>query len=238
MQMRFIPFSVIRLFGLFVLTIGSSSTANAQSNPAVPQTEQKAAYAILIDNTGSMRSQFDLVNQISKRIVDQTYQRGPISLYAFKTQGRESNAAATVSSEFGWSQDKSSLENYIDSIFVIPGGTTLRDAVRAMAEQLNAKVAAATEPHAKIIVLITDGEDRVSEIGEKKLITALKENGIKVYAIGLISELDNQGGLLRGASRDRAVGFLEKVTKETGGKVLLLKSKKIDVEGMNDLLAK
>jgi hypothetical protein len=236
-QMRFSRCS-LTVSVLFALMMWPSSPTDGQSNPTVAQTEEKAAYAILIDNTGSMRSQFDLVNQLSKRVVGQVHQLGPTSLYAFKTQGRESNAPAVVSSEFGWSRDKAILEHYIDSLFVIPGRTTLRDAVSAMAEQLNAKVAAANVPLTKNIVLITDGEDRVSRTGEKKLITALKENNIKVYAIGLISELDNQSGLIRGASRDRAVDFLEKVTKETGGRVVFLKSKKVDEEAFKGLFAK
>jgi hypothetical protein len=230
--------SSVTVFVVFALMVWPSSPAGAQSNPTVAQTKEKEAFAILIDNTGSMRSQFDLVNQLSKLVVGQVLQRGPTSLYAFKTQGRESNAPAVVTSEFGWSQDKAILEHYIDSIFVIPGRTTLRDAVSAMAEQLNAKVAAANEPLAKNIVLITDGEDRVSRIGEKKLITALKENNIKVYAIGLVSELDNQSGLIRAASRDRAVDFLEKVTKETGGRVVFLKSRKVGAEVLKDMFAK
>jgi hypothetical protein len=231
--------AVIRLVALVALMMWLSSPAAAKTNTTVIQTGPKEAYTILIDNTGSMRSQFGLVSELSKRIVEQTHQRSPISLYAFKTQGRMSDAVAVVSSEFGWSQDKPTLENYIDSIFVIAGRTAVRDSISAMAEQLNAKAAAAKEPVAKIMVLITDGEDRVSRIGEKELIKSLKEDSIKVYAIGLTSELENQGGLIRKGSRDRAVSFLEKVTKETGGRVVFPKSKKVDSEALvNELLGK
>jgi hypothetical protein len=237
--MKYITLSVIRLLVLVALMMWWSSPATAQINKTVIQIGQREAYAILIDNTGSMRSQFGLVSELSKQIVEQTHQRGPISLYAFKTQGRMSNAVAVVSSGFGWSQDKTVLENYIDSLFVVPGRTAVRDGIRAMAEQLNARAAATKEPLAKVIVLITDGEDRVSTISEKELIKTLKENSIKVYAIGLTSELENQGGLIRKGSRDRAVNFLEKVTKETGGRAVFHKSKTVDVEALvNELFAK
>jgi len=234
-----ITLAIIRLILLFALMAWPLSPATAQTNTTAIQTGQKEAYAILIDNTGSMRSQFGLVSELSKRIVEQTHQRGPISLYAFKTQGRMSDAIAIVSSEFGWSQDKTILENYIDGLFVIGGQTAIRDGITAMAEKLNAKAAAAKEPHAKFIVLITDGEDRVSKIGEKELIKTLKDNSIKVYAIGLTSELENQRGLIGKGSADRAVGFLKKVTKETGGRAVFPKSKKVDVEVLvNELFAK
>lgn len=235
----YITLAVIRIVVLVALMMWPLSPATAQTNTTVIQTGQKEAYAILIDNTGSMRSQFGLVKEISKRIVEQTHQRGPISLYAFKTRGRMSDAVAVVSSEFGWSQDKTILENYIDSIFVVPGRTAVRDGISAMAEQLNARAAAAKEPLAKVIVLITDGEDRISKIGEKELIKTLKENSIKVYAIGLTGELENEGGLIRKGSRDRAVGFLKKVTKETGGRAVFHKSKKVEAEALvNELFAK
>jgi len=234
-----ITLAIIRLVGLVALMMWPLSPATAQTNTTVIQTGQKEAYAILIDNTGSMRSQFGLVSELSKRIVEQTHQRSPISLYAFKTQGRMSDAVAVVSSEFGWSQDKAVLENYIDSIFVIAGRTAIRDGISAMAEQLNSKASAAKEPLAKVMVLITDGEDRVSRIGEKELIKTLKENSIKVYAIGLTSELENQGGLIGKGSKGRAEGFLEKVTKATGGKAVFPKSKKVVVEAlMNELFAR
>ena len=237
--MMYITLAIIRLVVLVSLLTSPLSPATAQTNTTVTQTGQKEAYAILIDNTGSMRSQFGLVAELSKRIVEQTHRRGPISLHAFKTQGRVSDAVAALSSEFGWSQDKALLESYIDSLFVVPGRTAVRDGISVMAEQLSARATAAKEPVAKFIVLITDGEDRVSKIGEKELIKTLKENSIKVYAIALTSELENQGGLIRKGSRDKAVGFLEKVTKETGGRAVFHKSKQVKVEALvNELFAK
>jgi hypothetical protein len=210
------------------------------SNTVLAQAEQKTAYGILIDNTGSMRSQFDLVVRLSKGIVEQTHQRGPISLFPFKTQGSKSNPVAVVSSDIGWSQDKTILYKYIDSIFVVPGQTTLMDGINAIAEKLNTKVSVDKDAlAAKIIFLITDGEDRFSKISEKELIKALKESGVKVYAIGLVKELDNEGGLIRKAPRERAVAFLEKLTKGTGGRVVFSKSKKVDVDTLlNELFTK
>ncbi len=236
--MMYITVLVIRLV-LVALMMWPLSPATAQTNTTVVQTGQKEAYAILIDNTGSMRSQFGLVSELSKRIVDQAHQRGPTSLYAFKTQGPMSAAIAVVSTEFGWSQDRTILENYLDSLFVVGGQTAVRDGINAMAEQLNAKAVAAKEPLAKVIVLITDGEDRVSKIGEKELIKTLQENNIKVYAIGLTNELENRGGIISKGSKDRAVRFLERVTKETGGNVVFQKSKKVNAEAVvNEMFAK
>lgn len=55
----------------------------------------------------------------------------------------------------------------------------------------------------KVLILITDGEDRESKIKEKQLIAELKQNQIKVYAVGLVQELDEGSGLIRKSSRER-----------------------------------
>lgn len=115
-------------------------------------------------------------------------------------------------------QDKNLLENYIDNLFVVPGQTTLMDAIGLAAEQVNAKARLDNVAFRdKVLFLATDGEDRGSKINEDQLIKILKKNGIKVYAIGLVKELDKEGGLIRKSPREKSKGFLEKITKETGG---------------------
>lgn len=95
--------------------------------------------------------------------------------------------------------------------------------------ELNKKVNLDKDTFAdKAIFLITDGEDRVSKIKEKQLIKVLKENVIKVYAIGLVKELEKEGGIIHKAPREMAVAFLEKITKETGGRAVFPKFKKTE----------
>ncbi len=73
------------------------------------------------------------------------------------------------------------LDSYIDNLAIEAGQTTLMDAIYSIAEILNAKVNLDKDTFAgKAIILLTDGEDRVSKIKEKQLIQALKESGIKV----------------------------------------------------------
>jgi hypothetical protein len=42
--------------------------------------------------------------------------------------------------------------------------------------------------------------------------------------------LDKEGGIFHKAPREIAVAFLEKITKETGGRAVFPKSKKTDVD--------
>ena len=100
------------------------------------------------------------------------------------------------------------------------------DAVDAMAESLNQPPAAA----AKVIIMITDGEDRVSEKSLKEVVAKLKENKISVYAIGLVQQLE-------GSKRGKASDFLKSLTKQTGGRVVFPKSDNLDAQNQLSELA-
>lgn len=204
------------------------------------QSEKPVVHSILIDNTGSLRSQVEQVVDLSKGIVERTYLQGPISLFVFKTQGSKNNPLAVVSSDIKWSQDRNRLHQYIDTVFVVFGQTKLMDGISAIAGELNAKASLEKDAFAgKIIFLITDGEDRSSKIQEKELIETLQDSGIKVYAVGLVKELSDEGGFIRQAPREKAVAFLKKLTKETGGRVVFPKSIKTDAGSLlNELFAK
>lgn len=228
MPQRIVGYPLITL----LLTLGLSHAAFAQN-------EKQAAHGILIDNTGSLRSQFPEVLLISKGIVGQTHPRGPVSLFNFRTDGDDRKPLAVVTAGSEWSQDRNFLERYVDSLYVVAGQTALKDAISHVAERVNARASLDTgAPGEKIIFLITDGEDRVSKIKEEQLLKMLKTSGIKVNAVGLTKELDHEGGLLHKSKRGKAVDFLEKLTKETGGRVVFATSRKDAENLLKELFAK
>jgi uncharacterized protein YegL len=197
------------------------------------QTEKKVASAVLIDNTGSLMLQFDDVLFLGKGIVELNHRRGPVSVFNFKESKNKKGPQAVISSGVERSQDKNLIENYIDSLSIIRGETRLYDAIYYMAEQLNTKVDQDEDAFGdKVIFLVTDGEDRGSTIKDKQLIQLLKESGIKVYAFGLVKELDAEGGFVRTSQKEKATKFLEKIAKETDGRVVFSRSKKDNVVGL------
>jgi Mg-chelatase subunit ChlD len=209
-----------RVFAAILLTI-------VVCNPSLAQ-DEKLSYGILIDNTGSLRTQLSDVLDIAKGFVDANYQRASISLFNFKSEGDRRNPVAVVTSGTGWTQDHGLLVDYLENLYIIPGQTTLKDAINAIAQELNARGEADKDVH-KRIVLISDGEDRVSKIKEKPLIKLLVESGIKVYAIGLTRELKDDGD---------AKSFLKKITTETGGRVIFPKWPIVADKLVRELLAK
>ena len=195
------------------------------------QNGKKVSYGILVDNTGSMRSQFNQVTTLGKSVVRQVYQNGPVSIFHFSSQGMRQNAVAVATSGIE-SQDPDALERYIDDLYVLGGQTTLLDAISSMAKELNTRNAADKDrsPNS-VVIVITDGEDRVSHLKDKDLISELKASGTRVYALGLVQELS---GSKKGKARD----LLKKITSETGGRVVFSDSRISDVDKLvSELLA-
>ena len=209
---------IFRLVAGGLLILSTSIVCPAQKN-------KKLEYAILIDSTGSMRTQFVQVLMLGKEVAHQVHDHGPVSIFNFRSEfGTTPRAIPTLRIER--SQDENALDRTIDSLYVQGGQTTLLDAVAAMAETLNQPPAAA----AKVIIMITDGEDRVSEKNQKEVVAKLKENKISVYAIGLVEQLE-------GSKRGKATDLLKSLTKETGGRVVFPKSGNVDIQNLLTELA-
>jgi len=195
------------------------------SIPAVcsAQENKKLEYGMLVDTTGSMRSQFDLARGLAKAVVHQVHEHGPVSIFSFDSEGIGPGTRAVPAARIENAQNEDLLNRTIDGLYVQGGQTTLLDAIEFMAEHLRAHPSATD----RIIVLITDGEDRVSAESQKEVIRKLNGDRTSVYAIGLTRDLE-------GRKRSKAVDLLKSITKESGGRVVFPKSDRIEI---NELLA-
>jgi hypothetical protein len=185
------------------------------------QEKKKIAYGILLDDTGSMRSQFATVLEIGKGVVHQVHDHGPVSLFDFASEGPGARRAIPTP-RIEATQDEQLLNRTMNNLYVQGGQTTLLDAIEFIANSLDQESPDAN----KVIILITDGEERSSKINQKQLIQKLKEHKTSVFAIGLVQQLDR--------NRSKAVDLLKLITKETGGRAVFPKS---DRPNLQTLLA-
>lgn len=195
---NFISSIVLSLFLLTALSSAQNKTENAQTEPAA------ISYGVVVDNSGSYRMLLGNVIDLSKSIVE-----------ANKT-GDETFLARFIDSDKikilqDFTDNRDSLYDAADEMYIEGGLTALLDAVYFSAKYLaeNAK----NDPNRKkILVLITDGEDRKSAVKIEELLKFLKEKQIKIYAVALADEKVSQR-------------VLDKLTKETGGKKYLPKNR-------------
>lgn len=205
---------VLHLFATLALLVSASVAGTAQDK-ATPE------YGILIDNTGSMRSQFGTVVQLSKSIVHLVHAHGPVSIFSFESEGIGRGSRAVPMLRFERSRDEGLLDRTIEGLYVQAGQTTLLDAIGMIAERLS-QPASDTE---KSVVLITDGEERASTTSQKELIQKLKDLKTKVYAIGLVQDLDP-------VERTKATNLLKLICSETGGRAVVVEPGNVKVESV------
>jgi Ca-activated chloride channel family protein len=207
-----------KIFTIILLLLSACSVGAAQE-------KKKIVYGVLVDNTGSLRSQFDDVKEIGKAVARQTFGHGPVSLFVFESGGRGPGGNARPKVRVDGSQDEDQLIQAIDTLYVQAGQTTLLDAIELMAERLHQDAGAAD----KVLVLITDGEERSSDIRQKTLMQKLKDLKIKVFAVGLIQELGSERGFIRQSPRSKATDLLRSLAKETGGRAVFPKTPRPDL---------
>lgn len=198
------------------------------------QEKKKIAYGILLDNTGSMRSQFETVKAIAKAVARQIHNHGAVSLIDFASGGQFREARAIPTPRIERTQDQQLLEQTIDNLYVEGGQTTLLDAIQFLAERLGQQ---SSDTPDRVIILITDGEERSSAVKQKQLIEKLKEQKIRVYAIGLVQQLDSESGFTHPSRRSKAIELLKDLTNGTGGRAVFPKSDRDDLQRLLTELA-
>lgn len=174
------------------------------------------SYGLLIDSSGSLKSQFTGVLRAGRTIVEANKPDDETFLLRFISSDK-------IYMEQEFSADKEALRVKLNGFGVEGGQTAIIDAVYLAAEYLKkSKQGNSSRRHA--LILITDGEDRSSYMKKEELIKLLRSSNVQIFVIGLVNELDKESGLIRKSPREKAVALLEEMAKETGGHAFFARS--------------
>lgn len=171
-------------------------------------------YAMVIDNSGSMRLQLDKVIEASKIIVNTNRADDETSIIRFvNSQNIE------ITQDF--TPNKGDILEALDNLYIEGGSTAIIDAIYLAAERVDEyeKARGPNDRKRRALVLVSDGEDRDSFYKEQQLFELLRESDVQIYAIGFVNELSKEGGFIGKSPQGKARAFLERLAKETGGKV-------------------
>jgi len=169
-------------------------------------------YGVLVDNTGSIRPRINEIREAARIVIGNHKPDDSAFIMSM------SDGGATVS--IGWTSDKKSLIDTLDSLKAPSGSTRLLDAVYKCSELIAEPKSALTR---RALILISDGLDNGSSLKLDKLIRRLNQDDVQVFAVGLVPPLD-ASGLFRVSPRERGMGLLERISEETGGRVFFPKS--------------
>jgi Ca-activated chloride channel homolog len=198
---------VKKISSLVFITVLLIVNGIAQEKSVVKETGQlekpSLAYGIVVDNSGSYRMIFETVIKSVNQIIDANGTDDETFLVRFV----DTNKIALIQ-DFTSSKDE--LRSEAESMFIEGGQTAILDGVYFSAKHLADKeILPGTR---KLLILITDGEDRKSAAKIEDVLKFLKNEKIQVYTLGL-----SDGKIYK--------GLLEKLAKETGGKSFMVEKR-------------
>ena len=171
-------------------------------------------YALVIDNSGSLRGQLDKVIEASKIIVNTNRPNDETSVIRFVNSDK-----IEVVQDF--TKNENDINDALDNLFIEGGQTAIIDAVYLAAEKADQYDGSTRNPNDKTrraLILISDGEDRSSFYNEKQLFQLLRETDVQIYTVGFVNDLDKGGGFISKSPQAKAKSLLERLASETGGK--------------------
>lgn len=175
--------------------------------------EVPANYAVVVDNSGSMRQQLDKVIEAGRVFVNANRPDDETMIVRFV--GRDK-----IEIEQQFTARKPDLIDAMDNLFIEGGQTAVIDAVYLAVENVDEyeRSNKLADRKRRAIVLVTDGEDRNSYYSEKQLMELLRESEVQIYVIGFVDELSKEGGFISKSPRDKAKELLGRIAAESGGK--------------------
>ena len=176
------------------------------------KSEVPTNYSLVIDNSGSLRSQLEKVIEASKIIVGTNRPDDETSIIRFVSSDK-------IKIEQDFTSNKIDLNDALDNLFVEGGQTAIIDAVYLAAETVTEyEKREGNDRKRRALVLVSDGEDRDSFYKEQQLFELLRETDVQIYVIGFVGDLSKEGGFISKSPQAKAKAFLEKLATETGGK--------------------
>ena len=178
--------------------------------------ERPVSYGLLVDNSGSLRKLYGALIAGGKYLVSSNRDGDETFLVRFAGNDR-------IELIRDFTSDKASLAAGLDTMFVEGGQTALIDAVHVSAEHLIKKGRPEDGPaRRRVLVLITDGEERGSQRKLEQLIKLIQQSDVQIFCLGLVSELDKERGFILGSPREKAMELLTRLAEESGGRAFFV----------------
>lgn len=184
---------------------------------SVERDERPVDCIVAIDSSGSLRSLFPAVVETARVAIVNRRPEDEFMIERFISSDK-------IQTVVKFTRDERSLLAAVDGLYVEGGQSAVIDAVYVAAKTF-ADLNKAGKDRRRVVILITDGEDRNSYYKEEALVKMLRQNDVQVFAIGFVTELERDPRFSRPGARERAEKLLQTITSETGGRVFFPRNK-------------
>jgi Ca-activated chloride channel homolog len=209
--------------GVQVLEDGIEQTISTFSKD-----ERPVNYVVAIDTSGSFKNILTRVLDGVRLLLEANKENDETMLIRFIS----SDKIETVDT---FTTDKSKLIADL-KLFKIEGGQS------AVIDAIYLAVQAATAHKGndssirRAVVLISDGEDRASYYTTDQLTKLLRAGNVQVFVVGVVTQLDDLTSFTRPSQRETAEKLLNRVARETGGRVFFPKTLADLAQAMGEII--
>ena len=181
--------------------------------------EMPITYGLVIDCSGSLRSQLGKVAQAGMKIVQSNKAEDEGFLIRFISSDKIETVQDITA-------DKRRLLAGLEDLYVEGGQTAVIDAVYLAAERLVKRRVEDKSLRRYALVLVSDGEDRNSYYKKEQLLSLLGSADIQIYVIGFKGEMKEK-------AKQPAEELLKSLATNTGGRAFFPNSND-DLTGIAD----
>lgn len=189
---------------LILLFFAASVSAQEIAEPRTQSPPDSISYGFVVDNSGSFRKLLEDVIQFIGKLLDKQKPADEAFFIRF-VDGEKIKLDQELTS------DTAEIRDAADAMYVQAGQTAVIDAVRSAGEYL-ATHGKAENAARRSFLIVTDGDERSSVTKPEVAIKILKEARIRLIAVAVSDEKVQ-------------TKVLERLTRETGGKLFVLKHK-------------
>jgi Ca-activated chloride channel homolog len=177
----------------------------------VERKDRPIAYGLLIDSSNSLNRLIGAAVEGAKMII--INRRGLDEMFIERFISSDK-----IDKLQDFTTDNTALLESLKQIRLEGGQSAIIDALYLGAEHVAQHKSG--QNWRKVIVIITDGEDRNSYHKLNALRSLLRKTGIQVFALGLVIDLDKEAGFTGRSAREKAEKLLNTLAEESGGRVL------------------
>lgn len=173
---------------------------------------------LVMDNTGSIRTQFAAIEAASATFAANLRPQDEAFVVRFVSSDK-------VEMIENWTADKTALKEALTYMYVEGGRSAIIDALYVSAEKiLEREKAERSKRYA--IILFSDGEDRDSYYEPKELFDLLKPSNAQIFIIGLTQNLsDKKNAVGKKNSKTNAENLIKSLALKTGGAAFFVEGK-------------